>query len=154
MRRTDSATASAHCARDRAPVVTVSSPLARVAWARIWGSVPGRRSAVLITVTQLRPSRRPTITSGTTSVLDCSERRLNAKVPKATGPVPGSSRSVRTTADAATSSHHWVAAENRSSPEVVVIDDSDDEPPPPPPRQIQIKNATHRVAFLLIAVGG
>ena len=66
-------------------------------------------------VTQATSPRRPTITCGTLST-EFPGSSAKAKVPNATGPVPGSPTSSRTTARETVSVHHLSASANRVGP--------------------------------------
>ena len=87
-------------------------------------------------VSQVRSPRRPTITSGTTRI-ELPGSSANAKVPKQTSPVPGSSTSSRTTAWEVVSDHHLAASANRVAP-VVWISAARPQPTSPSPRRSQV----------------
>ncbi len=77
----------------------------------------GASSSWPITVIQDRPPRVPTTTCGTTSTLSPGSS-AKAKLARQTRPLPGSSTSSRTTADAVTARHQSAASEKRSAPSV------------------------------------
>src|SRR5690349_641816 len=73
-----------------------------------------------IVVSQDLPPRRPTIVSGTMST-EPSEVESKVKLPKATGPVPGSATRSSTSAPSKSSRSHFSPAVNLSSPAGSVI---------------------------------
>ena len=70
-------------------------------------------------VSQTCPSRTPTTISGTISRDSWAEVLENAKEPKATGPVPGSSTESATSASRTRCRHQMSASRNRSGPVAV-----------------------------------
>src|SRR6218665_1233399 len=67
-------------------------------------------------VTQDRPSRRPTIVSGTTNTLDAVDWSAKAKVPNATNPDPGSPTRSSIRACSPRRRHRLAAREIRAAP--------------------------------------
>src|SRR4051812_34895917 len=134
MRSTAAATAPDHCAPE-------SAPSAKATWAGAGGgswsagsTCAGRWAPTPMVVSHHRPPRRPTTTSGTTSVAPAVDPAENETDPKATGPVPGSRTSSRTTACATTSSHHRPAWTKRSSPSASNVRARPQPTSPDPPR--------------------
>ena len=109
IRATAAATAPDHCGAARARRRRRPPRPAPAAGCCGAGSTAGRQAGAPtpIVVSHHRPPRRPTTTSGTTSVAPAGRRRRRTTIdPNATGPVPGSPTSSRTTACATTSRHH------------------------------------------------
>ena len=106
IRSTAAATAPDQCAPESAPSAKATSAGAGGGALGAGSTGAGRWAPTPIVVSHHRPPRRPTTTSGTTSVAPLAESAANEIDPKATGPVPGSRTSSRTTACATTSRHH------------------------------------------------
>ena len=94
------------------------------------------RAALVTVVTHQRPPRAPTTTSGTTSTPPAAERGEKANEPKATGPVPGSPTSSRTTACRFSSAQANSASSKRVGPSVS-IRAALPQPTRPSPRRTQ-----------------
>ena len=78
------------------------------------------------------------MTSGTTSVAPAADSAAYDMEPKATGPVPGTRTSSRTTAVATTRRHHSCAAAKRSGP-CAVSSSARPQPTRPSPRRTQLE---------------
>ena len=93
-------------------------------------------ASVETVVTHATSPRRPTTTSGTTS-MESPGSSANARVPKQTRPLPGSSTSSRTTARAVVSDHHLSASANRVGAAPCACSRRRPSPTSPSPRRSQ-----------------
>src|ERR1019366_2444227 len=105
------------------------------------GTVAGSGSSPSeMVVSHALPARRPTAARGTTST-DPSEGGSKVKLPKATGPEPGTPTSSAMLALSKSSRSHFSAAVNLSSPAGSVTFAASPHPASPSPRRIQASAA-------------